>query len=106
MFATALSYPSYFTSGISKLKIIIPPMALFEHLDIFLLSYKQKNKFLSKEGAMKRIIMLAMILVMLVSIGGCPPVVREDDRNGEYDRDRGYKTFDGHDTRNTIMKNI
>ncbi len=55
---------------------------------------------------MKKVIMLAIILVMmLVSIGGCP-VVREDDRNGEYDRDRGYKTFDGHDTRNTIMKNI
>jgi hypothetical protein len=55
---------------------------------------------------MKRIIMLAMILLMmLASIGGCR-VVREDDRNGEYDKDRGYETFDGHDTRNTIMKHI
>jgi hypothetical protein len=79
---------------------------LFEHLDTVSLSYKQKNKFLSKEGAMKRIIMLAIILVMmLVSIGGCW-VGRDGDgrggRGGERDRDRGYERDDGHDMRNTI----
>ena len=55
---------------------------------------------------MKRIIMLAMILVMmLVSIGGCW-VGRDVDgrggRGGERDRDRGYERDDGHDMRNTI----
>jgi hypothetical protein len=89
---------------------------LFEYFDTVSLSYKQKNKFLSKEGAMKRIIMLVMVLVMvLVSIGGCC-VGRgvdgrggrggEYDRNGENDRNGGYEKDDGHDMRNTIMKYI
>jgi len=64
---------------------------------------------------MKRIVMTAMILVLLlISIGGC--VVRdtngrgererERDRDGEYDRDGGYEKDNGHDMRNTIMKYI
>jgi hypothetical protein len=53
------------------------------------LSYKQKNKFLPKEGAMKRIIMLAMVLVMiLVSIGGCW-IGRDGDGRGGRDGDHG-----------------
>jgi hypothetical protein len=57
---------------------------------------------------MKRIIMLAMILVMmLVSIGGC--CVRRDvdcrsGKSGERDRDRGYERVGGHDIRNTILR--
>ena len=63
---------------------------------------------------MKRIIMLAMILVMmLVSIGGC--CVRRDvdcrsEKSGERDRDRGYdrnapyERVGGHDIRNTILR--
>ncbi len=53
---------------------------------------------------MKRIIILAMILVMmLVSIGGC--WVCKDGRGGrggEHHRDGGYERDDGHDMRNTI----
>ena len=55
------------------------------------MSYKQKNKFLPKERAMKRIIMLAMALVMmLVSIGGCWLWRDEGGRGGGYERDEGY----------------
>ena len=51
------------------------------------MSYKQKNKFLPKERAMKRIIILAMALVMmLVSIGGCWPWGHEGDRGGGHQR--------------------
>jgi hypothetical protein len=68
------------------------------------LSDKQKNESLSKEGAMKKIIMFAMILVMmLVSIGGC--CIGRDGRGGrggEHHRDGGYERDDGHDMRNTI----
>jgi len=53
---------------------------------------------------MKRIITLAMILVMmLASIGGC--CIGRDGRGGrggEHDRDGGYERDDGHDMRNTI----
>jgi hypothetical protein len=65
------------------------------------LSYKQKNKFLSKEGAMKRIIMLAMVLVlMLISIGGCWVGWDRDGRDGrggEHDRGGGHDRDEGHD---------
>ena len=55
------------------------------------MSYKQKNKFLPKERAMKRIIMLAMALVMmLVSIGGCWPWRDEGGNGGGHERDEGY----------------
>jgi hypothetical protein len=54
-----------------------------------------ENKFLSKEGAMKRIIMLAMVLVMiLVSIGGCWVGYDEGGRGG---RDGGHDRGGGHD---------
>ncbi len=66
-------------------------------------SPKQKNKFLSREGAMKRIIMLAMVLVMmLVSIGGCWVGWDRDDRGrrgGGHDRDRGHDRGGGHEER-------
>ena len=56
---------------------------------------------------MKRIIMLVMILVMiLVSIGGCcigRDVNGRCGRGGEHDRDGGYERVGGHDIRNTIM---
>jgi hypothetical protein len=42
-----------------------------------------KNKILPKEGAMKKIIISAMaIVMMLVSIGGCWPWWYEDGRGG------------------------
>ena len=68
---------------------------LLKHLDTVSLSPKQKNKFLSREGAMKRIIMLAMVLVMmLVSIGGCWVGWDRDDRGrrgGGHDRGGGHE---------------
>ena len=75
---------------------------LLKHLDTVSLSYEQKNKFLSKEGAMKRIIMLAMVLAMLlVSIGGCWVGWDRDDRGGRggHDRDRGHDRGGGHEER-------
>ena len=70
----------------------------FEHLDTVSLSDKQKNKFLSKEGAMKRIIMLAMVLVMmLVSIGGCWVGWDRDGRGEGQDRDGGHDRGGEHD---------
>ena len=55
------------------------------------MSYKQKNKFLPKERAMKRIIILVMALVMmLVSIGGCWLWRDEGGRGGGHERDEGY----------------
>jgi hypothetical protein len=58
------------------------------------LSYKQK-KFLSKEGAMKRIVMLTMVLeMMLVSIGGCWVGWDEGGRGGRgggHDRDQRHE---------------
>jgi hypothetical protein len=58
------------------------------------LSYKQKNTFLSKEGEMKRIIMLGIVLVtMFVSLGGCFWGPEGRDRGGGYDRGEGH----GHD---------
>jgi hypothetical protein len=62
---------------------------------------------------MKRSIMLAMILVMmLVSIGGCfigrdvngrSGRDGDNDRDGGYDRNAPYERVGGHDIRNTIM---
>jgi len=62
---------------------------------------------------MKRIIMLAMILVMmLVTIGGCcigRDANGRSERCGKHDEDRGYdrnapyERVGGHDIRNTIM---
>jgi hypothetical protein len=55
------------------------------------MSYKQKNKFLPKERAMKKIIILAMALVMmLVSIGGCWPWGHEDGNGDRHEKDAGY----------------
>jgi len=55
------------------------------------MSYKQKSKFLPKERAMKRIIIVAMALVMmLVSIGGCWPWWHEDGKGDGHDRNTGY----------------
>ena len=63
-----------------------------------------KNKFLSRENAMKRIIMLAMVLVMLlISIGGCFVPWDEggrdgrNGRDGRYDRDGGHDRNESHD---------
>jgi hypothetical protein len=59
-----------------------------------------KNKFWSKEGVMKRIIMSAMVLVMLlVSIGGCFVPWDRDGRGGrdEGRRDGGHDRGGGHD---------
>ena len=69
---------------------------LFEHLGTVSLSHKQNNKFLSKEGAMKRFIMLAMVLVMMVvSIGGCWIGWEGDDRGGRGGgHDRGERVED------------
>jgi hypothetical protein len=63
---------------------------------------------------MKRIIMLAMILVMiLVSIGGCcigrdansrSERCGEHDSDGGYDRNAPYERVGGHDIRNTILR--
>jgi hypothetical protein len=57
---------------------------------------------------MKRIIMLAMILVMmLASIGGCcagRDANCRDQRGGENDRDRSYERVGDHDIRNTILR--
>jgi hypothetical protein len=56
----------------------------------------------SKEEAMKRIIMWVMVLVMLVSIGGCWPWGYEDGRGrgGEgHDRDGGHDRGERHEER-------
>ena len=56
--------------------------------------------FLSKEGAMKRIIMLAVALVvMLVSIEGCWVPWHGNDRGGGPDRGRTHDNGRGHDSR-------
>jgi hypothetical protein len=64
---------------------------------------KLKSKFLSKEEAMKRIIMLATVFVMmLVSIGGCYVGLDEGGRGGRgggYDRDGGHDRGGGHEER-------
>jgi hypothetical protein len=52
-----------------------------------------KNKSLSKEGAMKRIIMAMVLVMMLVSIGGClwwDPYYRDGRGGGQHDRDGGH----------------
>jgi hypothetical protein len=47
---------------------------------------------------MKKIIMLAMVLVMLlVSIGGCWVPWHGDGRNGGHDRGGGHQRDGGHD---------
>jgi uncharacterized iron-regulated membrane protein len=52
-------------------------------------------KEVKKGGAMKRVIMLAMVLVlMLASIGGCWPWWYEDGRGG---RGEGHDRGGGHD---------
>jgi hypothetical protein len=46
-----------------------------------------------------------ILVIILVSIGGCCMTRDADDRGGragEYDRDRGYERVEGHDIRNTI----
>ena len=49
---------------------------------------------------MKRIIMLAMVLVvMLVSIGGCWPYWYEDGRGGRHDRGGGHGGGQRHEER-------
>lgn len=63
------------------------------------------KQFLDKEKAMKRIIILAMVLVMmLTSIGGCWVGWNEGgrggrdgrhDRDGRYDRDAGQRSPEG-----------
>jgi len=55
------------------------------------MSYKQKSKFLPKERAMKRIIMVAMALVMmLVSIEGCWSWWHEGGKGEGQERDEGH----------------
>ena len=55
------------------------------------MSYKQKSKFLPKERAMKRIIMVTMALVMmLVSIEGCWSWWLEGGRDGGHERNEGH----------------
>jgi hypothetical protein len=57
---------------------------------------------------MKRIIMVAIILVMmLASIGGCGAgrdVNGRGEREGEHNRDQSYERVGGHDIRNTILR--
>jgi hypothetical protein len=66
----------------------------FGHLETDSLTYKQ---FLSKEKAMKRIIILAMVLVMLLtSIGGCWVPWDEGGRGG---RGEGHDRGEGHEER-------
>ena len=49
---------------------------------------------------MKRLIVLAMVLLMLlVSIGGCWVPWHGDGRGGGYDRGGGHHRDDGHDRR-------
>lgn len=49
------------------------------------------KQFLDREKTMKRIIMLAMVLVMLlISIGGCWVPYEDGGRDGRHNRDGRY----------------